>query len=141
MGQHKRFLLEVIWNIAPSKMSASPMAIASTPSTQYQHGLTATDNAQIHYVVGNEEICLETFVREIHVRDTQWWWKGKEEETAPFDGQPMTAALKSIPGFKISMFTILEVSDRVDAAQTTVKFSSWDIVPHTLCWTVIRTPA
>ena len=54
--------------------------------------------------------------------------------------QSRTVALKV---FRMSMFTILrlEDSDRGDDAQTTVKFSSWDVVTHTLCWTVVRMPA
>jgi len=45
---------------------------------------------------------LGTFVvREIHVRDVQWWWKGKEE-TAPFDGPAEEGRLEKYSGFLCS---------------------------------------
>jgi len=61
--------------------------------------------------------------------------KGKEEETNPFDGPTKDGCLEV---FRVCKLATLEDSDRIDNAQTTIKFSTWDIVIHTLRWMMDR---
>jgi hypothetical protein len=61
--------------------------------------------------------------------------KGKEEETNPFDGPAEDGCLEV---FRVCKLATLEDSDRIDDAQTAVKFSTWDIVIHALHWMMDR---
>jgi len=102
-------------------------------------GPAATANARIHHVVGNEEICLEPFSCGGYMSDMRSGsGGGKKKGRLHSTAQPRTVALKV---FRLFMLAILEDSDRVDSAQTMIKFSTWDVVAHTLCWTVVSTPA
>jgi len=133
MRSTKRFLLEISWNIAPSRMDASMTAVIPTPSTRYQQDRPR--RVMLESIMSSE---MRTYAwSPFDMSETRsGGGRGKENSMV----QPRTVALKV---FRMSMLTILrlEDSDRGDDAQTTIKFSSWDVVAHTLCWTVIRMPA
>jgi len=61
------------------------------------------------------------FVRGLHVRDAHWWRKGKEEETAPFDGPAEDVALKV---FHLGRCSPYSVSDSGQDARITDAYMS-----------------
>lgn len=95
-------------------------------------GLAAAGDARIHYVIGNEEVCLELFCAGSYLSRRAVAGKGKEE-TYPFDGPAEDGCLEVL---RVRKLAALEDSDRVDDAQTAVKLSTRDIVVHTLGWTM-----
>ena len=56
--------------------------------------LATTGDARIHYVIGNEEICLELFAPGGDMSGRAMAGKGKEEETDPFDGPAKDGCLE-----------------------------------------------
>ena len=69
---------------------------------------------------------LGAFRKGVHIRTRRG---RKEKETDPFDSPAKDGRLEV---FRVCELATSEDSDRVDDAQTAVKFSSWDIVVHTL---------
>jgi len=94
--------------------------------------------AETGYVAGNEEICLEPFSCGGYMSETRGGGGRGKKRWHHSTVLPRTVGLKV---FRVSKLTILKDSDRVNSAQTTVKFSTWDVVAHTLYWIVVSTPA
>jgi len=116
----KRLVPEIVWNIAPSKISASLTAIIPTLSTQYQQG--GPRRVIPEFIMSSETRRYAWGLRASHMSETRsGGGRGKKKRRLHSMAQPRTAALKV---FGVSMLTILENSDRVDSAQTTVKFSA-----------------
>ena len=132
----KRLLPEMIWNIALSKRSASLTAIVPTRSTQYQQGRVR--RVMLEFIVSSE---TRKYAWSVFRAGATCQRRAVVVGERRRDGRIRRPSRGQSLVFRVSTLTVLEDSDRVDSAQTTVRFSTWDVVAHTLCWTVVGTPA
>jgi len=114
------------------------MAIMPTPFTRYQQGWPR--RVMLASIISSDTRKYAwSFPQRAYMSGRAVAWKGERgRETDPFDGPAEDHRLEV---FRVCKLATLEDSDRVDDAQTAVKFSTRYVVIHTLRWTMVRTTA